>query len=277
MQKNPAGAFQAPAGLLFWYHSGLSVLAVEDLGGRLDEQHSTHHGQESLRQHVAGIVPEAVGPCAQALIQVAPDEDAGQKAAHKAQEACNSRTDGHADHPVLEGAGKELCRAQRHERHQIVQQDLAEEIEEGGRRGCPEAQKHLQAAVHQTGEQTPLDTVAEGDEHKGQHTQQSDAAAVGHSENFDVGQHGADGDHQRALHQHPGLGVRFRHEDSSSHNNSTQKQNAPAFLAGARAVCENRDLSANYLRRHYPDQVQGSLPTADLSLTAPLFSCPLSV
>ena len=98
-----------------------------------------------------------------------------------------------------------------------------------------------------------------------------------YGENFDVGQHGADGDHQRALHQHPGLGVRFRHKDSSSHNNSTQKQNAPAFLAGARAVCENRDLSANYLRRHYPDQVQGSLPTADLSLTAPLFSCPLSV
>ena len=36
-------------------------------------------------------------------------------------------------------------------------------------------------------------------------------AAVGHREDLDVGQNGADGDHQRALHQNAGLGISFRH------------------------------------------------------------------
>ena len=163
MQKSPAGDISASGGTYVQENSGLAVLTVKDLGCCLDEQHSAHHSDERLRQHIAGVVHEAVGPGAQTLIQVAPDEDAGQEAAHEAQEACDGRTDGHADHPVLEGAGEELCGTQSHKGHQIVQQNLTEEIEEGGRRGCPEAQKHLQAAVHQTGEQTPLDAVAEGD------------------------------------------------------------------------------------------------------------------
>ena len=119
--------------------------------------------------------------------------------------------EGHADHPVLEGAGEQLGGAQRHEGHDVVQQDLTEEVQEGGRRGCPEAQQHLEAAVDEAGEQAPLHAVAEGHQHEGQHAQQGDAAAVGHREDLDVGQNGADGDHQRALHQNAGLGISFRH------------------------------------------------------------------
>ena len=188
-----------------------SVLAVEDLGCHLDEQDGGHQREKGLRQHVAGVVDQAVGPSAQALVQVAPDQHAGQEAAHEAQEAGHEGAEGHADHPVLEGAGEQLGGAQRHEGHDVVQQDLTEEVQEGGRRGCPEAQQHLEAAVDEAGEQAPLHAVAEGHQHEGQHTQQGDAAAVGHREDLDVGQNGADGDHQRALHQNAGLGISFRH------------------------------------------------------------------
>src|SRR5699024_6618400 len=36
------------------------------------------------------------------------------------------------------------------------------------------------------------------------------------------------------------------------------------------------DVPQTYLRRHYPDQVEGCSAQADLSLSAPLFSCPKS-
>ena len=101
--------------------------------------------------------------------------------------------------------------AQRHKGYQIVQQDFAEEVQEGRGRGRPEAQQHLQTAVDQTGEQAPLDAVAEGHQHKGQHAEQGDAAAVGHGEDADVGQHRANGDHQGAFDQNAGLGISFRH------------------------------------------------------------------
>ena len=191
--------------------SGFGVLAVEDLRGHLDEQHSGHHGEQGLRQHVAGVVDQAVGPGAQALVQVAPDEHTGEEAAQEAQHTGHKGAESHADHPVLEGAGKQLSRAQRHEGDEVIQQDFAQEVQEGGRRGCPEAQQHLQAAVDQASEQAPLDAMAEGHQHKGQHAQQGDAAAVGHGEDLDVRQHGADGDHQGALHQNAGLGIGIRH------------------------------------------------------------------
>ena len=125
------------------------------------------------------------------------------------QEACHKGAHGHADHPVLEGTGKELGSAQRHKGHQVVQQDFTQEIQEGRGRGCPEAQQHLQAAVDKAGEQAPLHAVAEGDQNKGQHAQQGNAAAVGQGEELDVAQHGANGDHQGALHKNAGLGIGF--------------------------------------------------------------------
>ena len=91
MQKSPAGCISASGGTCVQENSGFGVLTVEDLGCCLDEQHSAHHSDERLRQHIAGVVHEAVGPGAQTLIQVAPDEDAGQEAAHEAQEACDGR------------------------------------------------------------------------------------------------------------------------------------------------------------------------------------------
>ena len=190
---------------------GLCILTVEDLRCDLDEHDGGHDRDEGLGQHVACVIDQAVGPSAQALVQVAPDEHAGQEAAHETQETGHERAEGHADHPVLEGAGEQLGRAQRHKGYQIVQQDFAEEVQEGRSRGRPEAQQHLQTAVDQTGEQAPLDAVAEGHQHKGQHAEQGDAAAVGHGEDADVGQHRADGDHQGAFDQNAGLGIGFRH------------------------------------------------------------------
>ena len=75
--------------------------------------------------------------------------------------------------------------------------------------GCPEAaaEQDLQDAVDKAGEQAPLDAVAEGHQHEGQHAQQGDAAAVGQGEELDIAQHGADGDHQSAFHKDAGLGV----------------------------------------------------------------------
>ena len=200
------------------------TLAVEDLRSDPDEQDCAHDRDEGLGQHVACVIDQAVSPCRQAIAQVAPNEDAGQEAAHKAQEAGHKRTDRNADHPVLERACKELRQTQSHESQNVVQQDLTGKVQHSGSRRGIEAHDHLQAAVDKTGEQTPLDAVAEGHQHERQHAQQGDTTAVGHTENFDVGQHCTDGDHQRALDQDTGLGIGFRHEDSSSHYNSTQKQ-----------------------------------------------------
>ena len=185
------------------------MLAVKDLRSHTAEQNGGHHGQQGLGQHVAAVVHQAVSPGGQAFVQVAPDQHTGQEAAHKTQEACHKGAHGHADHPVLEGTSKELGSAQRHKGHQVVQQDFTQEIQEGRGRGCPEAQQHLQAAVDKAGEQAPLHAVAEGDQHKGQHAQQGNAAAVGQGEELDVAQHGANGDHQGALHKNAGLGIGF--------------------------------------------------------------------
>ena len=206
----------------------LCVLAVEDLRSRLDEQDGTDHGQQGLGEHIAAVVHQTVGPCAQTIAQVAPDEDAGQEAAQKAQETSQRRTNGHADHPVFERTGKKFGRAQSHKCQNVVQQHFTGKVEHRGCRRRIEAHDHLQAAVDKAGEQPPLDAVAEGHQHKGQHTQQRDAAAVGHGKDLDVGQHHADRDHQSAFHHDAGLGISFGHRDSSSPINSTQKQNAPA-------------------------------------------------
>ena len=262
---------------------GLCALAVKDLGCHTAQQHSSHHGQQGLRQHIAAVVHQAVGPGGQTVRQVAPDQHTGQEAAQEPQEASHESAHSHADNTVLEGAGKELCQAERHEGEDVIQQDFAGISKEsrGGR--CPEtaAQQDLQAAVDKSGEQAPLDAVAEGHQHKRQHTQGSHAAAVGQGEEFDVGQHGADGDHQRAFHQHAGLGVGFRHRDSSLFYKVHKNKNAPAEItAGAWVFVKLQKIArtpANSLRRHCPDQVKGTPLSADLSLTAPLFLCPWSV
>ena len=218
---------------------GLCALAVKDLGCHTAQQHSSHHGQQGLRQHIAAVVGQAVGPGGQTVRQVAPDEHAGQEAAQEPQEASHESAHGHADNTVLEGAGKELCQAERHEGEDVIQQDFAGISKEsrGGR--CPEtaAQQDLQAAVDKSGEQAPLDPVTEGDQHEGQHAQQGNAAAVGQGEELDVGQHGSDGDHQGALHQSSCFGVGFGHgEIPLLFINSTQKQNAPTFASRRKGV-----------------------------------------
>lgn len=59
---------------------------------------------------------------------------------------------------------------------------------------------------------------AVGDQNERQHAQQGDGAAVGHLKNLDVRQHGAQGDHQGALHESAGLGIGFGHGIHSSKN-----------------------------------------------------------
>ena len=216
---------------------GLCALAVKDLGGHTAQQHSSHHGQQGLRQHIAAVVGQAVGPGGQAIGQVAPDQHTGQKAAQKAQEACGKGAHGHAYSAVLKGAGKQLSQAQHHKGQHIVQQHLPQEVQEGGGGRCPEAQQHLEAGVDKAGEQAPLDPVTEGDQHEGQHAQQGNAAAVGQGEELDVGQHGSDGNHQGALHQSSCFGVGFGHgEIPLLFINSTQKQNAPTFASRRKGV-----------------------------------------
>ena len=78
--------------------------------------------------------------------------------------------------------------------------------------------------------------MAEGYQNERHHAEQRDGAAVGHLKNFDVRQHGAQGDHQGALHKNAGLGIGFGHKDSSSQNDSTQKQNAPTFASRRKGV-----------------------------------------
>ena len=74
-----------------------SVVGAEQLGRSLVQQHHGNGGHNTFRQHVGAVVSQAVDPRGQTIAQVAPDQHAGQKAAHKTQEACNSRTDGYAD------------------------------------------------------------------------------------------------------------------------------------------------------------------------------------
>jgi hypothetical protein len=71
----------------------------------------------------------------------------------------------------------------------------------------------LDQAVDESGHDAPLCAVAEGHQHKGQHAQQGNAAAVGHGEELDVGKHRANGDHQGAFHQNTGLGIGFGHDE----------------------------------------------------------------
>ena len=191
----------------------LACLTVKDLRGHAAQQHSGHHGEQGLGQHITAVVGQAVSPCGQTIIQVAPDQHAGQKAAHKAQETGGKGAHGYAHGAVLEGAGEQLGQTQCHKGQHIVQQHLAEEVEEGGSGRRVEAHDHLQAGVHETGEQAPLCAVAEGHQHKGQHAQQGNAAAVGHGEELDVGKHRANGDHQGAFHQNTGLGIGFGHDE----------------------------------------------------------------
>ena len=216
-KRSPQGVY--PAGIekagecSFGKNYALACLTVKDLRSHTAQQHSGHHGEQGLGQHIAAVVGQAVSPCGQTIVQVAPDQHAGQKAAHKAQETGGKGAHGHAHGAVLEGTGEQLGQTQCHKGQHIVQQHLTEEVEEGGSGRRVEAHDHLQAGVHETGEQAPLCAVAEGHQHKGQHAQQGDAAAVGHGEELDVGKHRANGDHQGAFHQNTGLGIGFGHDE----------------------------------------------------------------
>ena len=215
-QRSPQGV--CPAGIekagecSFGKNYALACLTVKDLRSHAAQQHSGHHGEQGLGQHIAAVVGQAVSPCGQTIVQVAPHQHTGQKAAHKAQETGGKGAYGHTHGTVLEGAGEQLGQTQCHKGQHIVQQHLTEEVEEGGSGRRVEAHDHLQAGVHETGEQPPLCAVAEGHQHKGQHTQQGNAAAIGHGEELDVGKHRANSDHQGAFHQNAGLGIGFRHD-----------------------------------------------------------------
>ena len=50
----------------------------------------------------------------------------------------------------------------------------------------------------------------------------------------------------------------------------------PLVYSRRTGVFTKPDVPQTYLRRHYPDQVGGYSARADLSLSAPLFSCPMS-
>ena len=79
----------------------------------------------------------------------------------------------------------------------------------------------IMAAIRTTPMVAPIPqfcVVAVGDQDERQHAQQGDGAAVGHLKNFDVRQHGAQGDHQGALHESAGLGIGFGHGIHSSKN-----------------------------------------------------------
>ena len=74
--------------------------------------------------------------------------------------------------------------------------------------GRIKAQQHLQQAVHKAGEQAPLDPVAEGYQNERHHAEQRDGAAVGQLIDFDVGQDGAQRNHQGAFYHNARFGVR---------------------------------------------------------------------
>ena len=145
-------------------------------------------------------------------------DNAGQEAAQEADAAHRCRTDGHADQTVLERLGNRTGQAQQGEGQHVVQQDHTHQRQQAGSRGRVEAQQHLQQAVDEAREQSPFCAVAVGDQDERQHAQQGDGAAVGHLKNFDVRQHGAQGDHQGALHKSASLGIGFGHGIHSSKN-----------------------------------------------------------
>ena len=130
----------------------------------------------------------------------------------------------------------------------------------------------LDQAVDESGHDAPLCAVAVAHYQNGHHAEQGDGTAVGHERDLDHAQNGGQGDHQRTLHQNAGFGIGFGHRDSSSQNDSTQKQNAPAFQQ-AHGVCERTDSSANS-HAGIVRSGKGTPQNADLSLSAPLFLCP---
>ena len=196
----------------------LVVLCAEQLRSGLVDQHGGNGRHDGLGQHVAAVVGQAVGPGGQTVAQVAPDQHAGQEAAQEADAAHRCRADGHADQTVLERLGNRTGQAQQGEGQHVVQQDHTHQRQQAGSRGRVEAQQHLQQAVDKAREQSPFCAVAVGDQDERQHAQQGDGAAVGHLKNFDVRQHGAQGDHQGALHESAGLGIGFGHGIHSSKN-----------------------------------------------------------
>ena len=75
-QKIPAG--RVPGGdreaekCSFGKNYALACLTVEDLRSHAAQQHSGHHGEQGLGQHIAAVVGQAVSPCGQTIVQVAP-------------------------------------------------------------------------------------------------------------------------------------------------------------------------------------------------------------
>ena len=74
-QRSPQGV--CPAGIekagecSFGKNYTLACLTVEDLRGHAAQQHSGHHGEQGLGQHIAAVVGQAVSPCGQTIAQVA--------------------------------------------------------------------------------------------------------------------------------------------------------------------------------------------------------------
>ena len=50
--------------------SAFALLRREQLGRGLVDQQGACHGQQGLREHIAGVVAQAVSPGGQALVQV---------------------------------------------------------------------------------------------------------------------------------------------------------------------------------------------------------------
>ena len=185
-----------------------SVVGAEQLGRSLVQQHHGNGGHNTFRQHVGAVVSQAVDPRGQTIAQVAPDQHAGQKAAQETQHAHGGGAHGHADQLVFERLGKYAGKPQKGEGQHIIQQDHAHQRQQAGRRGRIKAQQHLQQAVHKAGEQAPLDPVAEGYQNERHHAEQRDGAAVGQLIDFDVGQDGAQRNHQGAFYHNARFGVR---------------------------------------------------------------------
>ena len=198
----------------------LLVLLAEQLRGSLVDQHGGDRGHNGFGQHIAAVVGQAEGPSGKTVAQVAPNQHAGEEAAQKTDAAHGSGTHGNARQLVLKGLGNAAGQTQQAERQHIVQQNHTHQGQQTRGRGCVKAQQHLQQAVYKAGEQTPLDAVAEGDQHERQHTEQGDGTAVGQLVDFDVRQNGAQGDHQGALDQSAGLGIGFGHTDTSFYNST---------------------------------------------------------
>ena len=239
------------------------VLRVEDLRCDTDQDHHKDRGQNGFGQHVGGVVHGTVQPAqtvhahvgdagkadlghpAESVVVVLPDDVTGQKAAQKAQQAhhkgADTDTHGAAAERLCDQAGK----AQHREGQKVVQQHAAHLCREGlAVCQIAKALHKLDQAVDESGHDAPLCAVAVAHYQNGHHAEQGDGTAVGHERDLDHAQNGGQGDHQRTLHQNAGFGIGFGHRDSSSQNDSTQKQNAPAFQQ-AHGVCERTDSSAN--------------------------------